>query len=178
MRAKPFKGVNMVFLGHLLIAFAFTILLYMGATYSSLSVEIDDVKSFRNRINTIIAQRQQFLAKLNALLKQSTIESSLLNEAEMLASLQNDFQRLANETKLSEILTRLEQELGQYPQLQGNTEAMQLQQNIAACERQLAYNKDKYNTAVGRFHTHKKSIFSVGVLKLFKKLDQQFVLWQ
>ncbi len=54
----------MVFIGHLALALAFTIALYMGATYSSLRYEINQIKQLQTTINAQLSQRQKLIIQI------------------------------------------------------------------------------------------------------------------
>ena len=112
----------MVFIGHLALALAFTIGLYLAATYSSLRYEINQIKQLQANINAQLAQRQKLMTQIAL----------------------NNTQELNNQ--------------------------------LTYCDGQLSYYKSHYNEAVENFNIRKKSIFSMAVLRLFKKLNQQFLM--
>lgn len=51
----------LVFIGHLFLAVAFIVGLYIGATYSSILYEINEIKLIRNKIEQLLESRNQQL---------------------------------------------------------------------------------------------------------------------
>jgi hypothetical protein len=78
--------------------------------------------------------------------------------------------------QISQLLANIDRLTAERKSLLANNSLATPQNPIAYCDGQLSYYKAQYNESVANFNIRKESIFSIAVLRLFKKLDKQFPL--
>lgn len=143
----------MIFASHLIIALIFIISLYIGATYSSLRYELDEIAQFQKKIKSLLDQRW--------ILIQTLISKGFLTEIyDLTLSTQDNFlEYWQNELKISNTLATF---------LKNITKQTNEVEQLRAIERQLAYYQERYNICVNSFNTRIQSPFALPIRKLFK----------
>lgn len=162
----------MVFIGHLVIALIFIVGLYIGATYSSLCYELEEIKQFQKKIDLLLEQRYKLVQALSALVADPRLHEVIeLHRLALSLKAQSELLQYMNaENRIS----FLYQQLVPSPT---SPEMQELISQLQAREQQFSYYKERYNTGVENFNHRKKSIFALPVFKLYKNLDQEFVVW-
>lgn len=163
------------------------LLIYMISIYNSIIRLIEAVRNNEKQIDIQLDRRYKvFESLINVVRKYMDYEKSTLKEV---VALRNQAQqakqsgdaktRMAAEDKISNILGGINVVFEQYPELNANQNALQLQEEIVNTENKLAYAKQAYNDSIERYNATKKSFFQSTVVSLYaSKLDFEFTYWQ
>lgn len=172
----------MIFIGLIvLVLFA-----WMIAIYNRLIAEMEAINNNQKQIDVQLDRRYKVFESLINVVKnymdyeKSTLKDvvALRNQAQHAAQTGSQQERIAAENGISKIASNLNLVFEQYPDLKANTNAMQLQEEIANTENKLAYAKQALNDSIERYNADKKSFFQSMVVSLFaSRLDKDFNYW-
>lgn len=154
--------------------------------YNKLIRYIEAVNNNYKQIDIQLDRRFKVFESLINVLKnymdyeKSTLKDvvALRNQAQQAAASGDQKARIEAENQISKIAAGLNVVFEQYPTLQANQNALQLQEEIVNTENKLAYAKQAYNDSIERYNAAKKSLLeSIVVSMASAKLDKEFVYW-
>jgi len=160
---------------------------YTVSIYNRLIGMIEAVRNNEKQIDIQLDRRYKvFESLINVVRKYMDYEKSTLKE---IVALRNQAQqakgsgdsktRMAAEDKISNVLGGINVVFEQYPELNANENAKQLQEEIVNTENKLAYAKQAYNDSIERYNATKKSFFESMIVNMYRsRLNFDFTYWQ